>query len=81
MAFRKCIHRIKNDMKSSLISSFVAAIEFSQPVRAKALLSYGNSSQRGSPHHTDQLSYYSRKELRPVWRSRAEIEAHLESKW
>ena len=60
---------------------YVAAIEFSKPVRAMALLTYGNSSQPGSSHRTDQLFYYSRKELRAVWRSRSEIEAHLEERW
>lgn len=59
--------------------SFVALVEFSQPVRAKALLSYGNASQPGSPHRGDQLVLFARKQLRPVWRTRKEIEAHLES--
>ena len=59
--------------------SFVALVEFSQPVRAKALLSYGNASQPGSPHRGDQLDLFARKQLRPVWRTRKEIEAHLES--
>jgi len=60
--------------------SYVAAIEFSNPVRAQALIAYGNSSQPGSPHRTDQLPLYARKELRPVWRTRAEIEANLEAR-
>ena len=58
--------------------SYVAAVEFSNPVKARALLSYGNSSQPQSPHRTDQLPYFSRKELRPVWRTRDEIMKHLE---
>ena len=53
-------------------------IEFSEPVRARALLTTSNSSQPGSPHNGDQLELFSRKELRPVWRTRAEIEPHLE---
>ena len=60
--------------------SYVAAVEFSRPIRARALLSYGNASQPGSRHRTDQLHLYARKELRPVWRTRAEIEAHLEQR-
>ncbi|WP_333345277.1 acylase [Microcoleus sp. LAD1_D1] len=60
--------------------SFVAAIEFSNPVKAMALNSYGNASQPGSPHAGDQLQLFARKELRPVWRSRSEIEAHLSSR-
>ena len=57
--------------------SFVAAIEFSNPVKAMALTSYGNSTQPKSPHQADQLQLFADKKLRPVWRSRSEIEAHL----
>ncbi len=60
--------------------SYVAAIEFSDPIRAVALLSYGNASQPGSPHVGDQLELFAKKQLRPVWRSREEIEAHLEER-
>ena len=58
--------------------SFVALVEFSQPVRAQALLSYGNATQPDSPHRGDQLALFARKQLRPVWRTRKEIETHLE---
>lgn len=58
--------------------SYVAAIEFGRPVRARALLSYGNSTQAASPHRGDQLELFAKKELRPVWRTRKEVEAHLE---
>jgi acyl-homoserine-lactone acylase len=58
--------------------SMVFVIEFGESAKAKALLSYGNASQPGSPHIGDQMALYSRKELRPVWRTRAEIEANLE---
>lgn len=64
-------------MRATSGDSYVAAIEFSTPVRARALIGYGNSSQPGSPHRTDQLALFARKELRPVWRARAEIEKHL----
>jgi len=60
--------------------SYLAAIEFSNPLRARVLLMYGNSSQPGSPHIGDQLELAARKEMRPVWRTRAEIEAHLEAR-
>ncbi len=60
--------------------SYVAIVEFSDPIRAETLLSYGNSSQPGSPHNGDQLELFSKKELRPVWRTREEIEAHLEER-
>jgi acyl-homoserine-lactone acylase len=57
--------------------SYVAAIEFSQPVKATILTSYGNSTQPGSRQAGDRLKLFSKKQLRPVWRSRLEIEAHL----
>ncbi|MEG4129067.1 penicillin acylase family protein [Microcoleus sp. Pol1B3] len=47
--------------------SFVAAIEFSNSVKAMALNRYGNATQPGSPHAGDQLQLFARKELRPVW--------------
>ncbi|MEO1376002.1 MAG: acylase [Cyanobacteria bacterium J06635_10] len=60
--------------------SYVAAIEFSKPVKAMAIMSYGNSSQPGSPHSTDQLPLFARQQLRPVWLTRKDIEAHLETR-
>lgn len=60
--------------------SFVAAVEFSNPVRAMALTSYGNATQPGSPHVGDQLQMFTRQQLRPVWRERQEVLAHLEER-
>lgn len=60
--------------------SFVLAVEFSDPITARVVLPYGNASQPGSPHRTDQLAFFSRKELRPVWRTRAEIQENLEAR-
>ncbi|HYW19661.1 MAG TPA: acylase [Nodularia sp. (in: cyanobacteria)] len=60
--------------------SFVAAVEFSQPVRAMALTSYGNATQPGSSHISDQLQLFAEKKLRPVWRTKEEINAHLEGR-
>ncbi|MDZ8079235.1 MAG: acylase [Nostoc sp. DcaGUA01] len=66
--------------KSELGDSYVAAIEFSNPVRAMALTSYGNATQPGSPHVGDQLNMFAKKKLRPVWRDRSDILAHLEAR-
>jgi acyl-homoserine-lactone acylase len=60
--------------------TFYAVVEFSTPVRAEALLGYGNWSKPHSKHVDDQLPLASRKEMRPVWRARNEIEANLESR-
>jgi acyl-homoserine-lactone acylase len=60
--------------------TFVCAVEFSTPQKAQCSVSYGNSSQPGSPHLADQLPLMTAKKLHPVWRDRAEIEAHLEKR-
>jgi len=60
--------------------TFYAVIEFSVPQRGEVLLNYGNWSKAGSRHIEDQLPLASRKQMRPMWRTRAEIEANLESR-
>jgi acyl-homoserine-lactone acylase len=60
--------------------SFVAAVEFSNPVQARVVLNYGNASQTGSPHRSDQLSLAAAKQMRVAWLTRGEVEKHLESK-
>ncbi|HEV8168934.1 MAG TPA: penicillin acylase family protein, partial [Pyrinomonadaceae bacterium] len=60
--------------------SFVSIVEFSNPLRARVLLTYGNASQKGSPHAGDQIELFSKQELRPAWRTRPEIEANLEAR-
>jgi acyl-homoserine-lactone acylase len=55
---------------------YVQLVEFTPAgARAQALLTYGNSSRPGSPHITDQLPLFNAKQLRPVLRTRAEVEA------
>ncbi len=77
--FRAAWYRPADDGRMEIVGgdSFVFALEFSTPVRAEAVMGYGNASQPGSPHRTDQLELFSRKQLRPVWRTRSEIEEHL----
>ncbi len=59
--------------------TFVACVEFSSPPHAQVLMSYGNSSQPGSPHIEDQLPFLSKKQLRTAWRDRKDVEKNLES--
>jgi acyl-homoserine-lactone acylase len=59
--------------------TYFAVIEYSTPIRAEALLGYGNWSKVGSKHVEDQLPLLSNKQMRPVLRSRNEIEANLEN--
>ena len=48
--------------------TFYAVVGFSNPVRGEALIGYGN----------DQLDLASTKQMRPMLRTRREIEAALE---
>jgi acyl-homoserine-lactone acylase len=52
--------------------------EFSKPLKAMGILTYGESTQPGSPHIGNQLPLLSKKQLRPTWRTRAEVEGHLQ---
>ena len=56
--------------------SWVGVIEFGDEVKAKVLLSYGNATQKDSPHNGDQLELYSKKELRDAWFTKAQVEAN-----
>ncbi|HYA16891.1 MAG TPA: penicillin acylase family protein, partial [Bryobacteraceae bacterium] len=60
--------------------TFFAVVEFSTPIHAEALLGYGNWSKPGSKHVDDQLPLFSKKQMRPVWKDRKDIEANLESR-
>lgn len=59
--------------------TYISMIEFSHPMKAMGILTYGESSQPGSKHSGDQLSLLSKEELRPIWLTRSEIEQHMES--
>ncbi|MGB5645970.1 MAG: acylase [Muriicola sp.] len=56
--------------------SWVGVIEFGDEVKAKVLLSYGNATQKNSPHNGDQLELFSKKELRDAWFTKADVEAN-----
>jgi acyl-homoserine-lactone acylase len=72
--------RLAAHTKASGGDSFVAAVEFSNPVRAKVVIAYGNSSQPGSRHATDQLEFAAKKQMRTAWLTRSDVESHLESR-
>ncbi len=60
---------------------FTIAVEFAKSgVHAKTFVLYGESSQPGSPFHTDELPLMEKKEWRDVWRTHADVMANLSSK-
>jgi acyl-homoserine-lactone acylase len=61
--------------------SYVAAIEFGRRgPRAMTLLTYGNASQPGSRHRTDQLSLFEHKQLKPALLRRDDVMKHVEQR-
>jgi acyl-homoserine-lactone acylase len=56
---------------------YIAAVEFSDPVRAMVLTVYGNATQPGSNPGDEQLMLFSRKQLRPALLERTQILEHL----
>lgn len=56
-------------------NSFVAAVEFGEKVRAKAITAGGQSGDPGSQHFGDQAERYAEGNLRDVWFYRDDVEA------
>jgi acyl-homoserine lactone acylase PvdQ len=57
--------------------TWVALVEFSEPLRALGLMSYGNARQPGTAHFNDQLDMLANSEFRELWIDRDRIEANL----
>lgn len=62
-------------------NSFVAAVEFGDRVRARAITVGGLSSDPDSPHFDDQAQMYADGEFRDVLFYREDIEANLEREY
>lgn len=70
---------VKNGQRTPIHGeTWVSMVEFGTPMKAVGLMSYGNSSQPGSPHRSDQLLYLANKTFRTLWLTRADIEKNLE---
>ena len=66
--------------KTAVVSSgdsWVGIIEFGERIKAKVLLSYGNSSQKQSVHNGDQLKLFSEKKLRDAWFYPEDLQGHV----
>ena len=61
--------------------AWVLAVEFTQPLKAFSVVSYGETTNPDSKHCCDQIEYFAGHKLRPVWFSEAEIKAHLEREY
>jgi acyl-homoserine-lactone acylase len=51
-------------------------------VEARSISPYGSATlDRRSPHYADQAELFVRRELKPAWRTEAEVRAHLEREY
>jgi acyl-homoserine-lactone acylase len=57
-------------------NSFVAAVEFGDSVRARAVTAGGESGHPDSPHFDDQAQRYATGDLRPVYFYRSQLAGH-----
>ncbi|MCG7757094.1 MAG: penicillin acylase family protein, partial [Nitrosomonas sp.] len=77
--FREIVYEPDADgkLKSSYGDSFIAVIEFSKPVRAQVLMTYGNATQPPFFETYNPLELAAKQQLRPAWRNRNEIEDNM----
>ncbi len=57
-------------------NSFVAAVEFGDKVRARAVMAGGQKADPASPHFKDQIERYASGNLRDVYFYREQLEGH-----
>jgi len=62
-------------------NSFVAAVEFGDRVRARAVTAGGQSGDPKSPHFGDQAARYSTGDLRDVYFYRDQLTGHIEREY
>ncbi len=79
--FRTINYALDKDGRFKAVAgdSYIAAIEFGEKVKARVLLNYSNSTQKGSKHAEDQLQLASQKQLRDAWFTDEEIKQHIET--
>jgi acyl-homoserine-lactone acylase len=61
--------------------SYVCVVEFGPKTRASAIHQYGNVNRPLSRHYADQVPLFVRRELRPVLRTREELERAGSKPW
>jgi len=78
-SFNAGFYRPMSKTKYTLLggSAFTSVVEFSDKIKAKGILSYGNASQKDSPFNGDQLELLIGGKLRDIWFYSNDIDKHL----
>jgi acyl-homoserine-lactone acylase len=58
--------------------TWISMVEFTTPLKAEGLMSYGNSTQPGTKHRSDQVAMLGERKLRTLWTTDTEVRKHLE---
>lgn len=78
-SFNAGFYRPMSNTKYTLLggSAFTSVVEFGNKIKAKGILSYGNSSRKDSPFNGDQLELLIDRKLREIWFYPNDIDEHL----
>jgi acyl-homoserine-lactone acylase len=77
-SFDSAYPRTTKKIYGSVGNSFVAAVEFGPTIRAKAIMSGGESGDPSSPHFTDQAEMFTQGRFRDVLFYPKDVLAHAE---
>ena len=80
----RVIHYLK-DRDGKMVArggdSYVFAVEFSDPLRARSVTAYSQSGVPGAPHHDDQTALFANREWKDVWFYEDGLKDHIEREY
>ncbi len=80
----RVIHYLK-DRDGKMVArggdSYVFAVAFSDPIRAKSVMAYSQSSVPGAPHHDDQTALFANRGWKDVWFYEDGLKDHIEREY
>lgn len=74
--------RVDGKLVGTQGDSYVLLVEFgANGASSRSIHQYGASSREASKHYNDQAPLFGKRELKPAWRTKEEIRAHLEREY